>query len=109
MVTRRNILKGIGGALIAAPFVAKAGVLMPVRSVVGPDSISWAEIQKIKKGLLSNAVPTKLVNDMECYVIPVYNSPVYNSFDLKNRPETVTFRRRTPFFADAGGSSRDAS
>ena len=35
-ITRRNLLKGIAGGLIAAPFVVESGVLMPVRKIIEP-------------------------------------------------------------------------
>lgn len=37
MISRRNLLKGIGGSLIAAPFVVQSGVLMPVKKIVTSD------------------------------------------------------------------------
>ena len=40
MISRRNLLKSVGGILIAAPFVAKSGILMPIsrEDLYGSDS-----------------------------------------------------------------------
>lgn len=72
MVTRRNFLRTAAGLLVAAPFVARAGVIMPVRRPL-------AAVQG-ESTTLTPPTPSHIIQSWKRhYPEPAWERPMFNS------------------------------
>lgn len=81
--------RGFLGAILAAgaaPWVAKAGVLMPVKTLVTPEILTLERLQAIRRQILENAWPSTRA--------PFFLHAAMKEWVEPNNPDGVIFIRK---------------